>query len=339
MKKLQLLTTALASPAILRTVTFDGTNLVFPTFNMNDAATMAFVQSELTHVENQVYEIQYPDIQYPELIFVDQTAPDWVQTVTFTSIDHVGQAKFISHKGDDIPYVSMNRNQYQSEVYLSGIGYEYTVQEVAQAQYLGISLPSQDAMMARRAYEEFIDEGLLTGHSEKGMNGLINYPGITTVAAPNGASASPLWENKTADEVLLDINNALSGVWIDSRTVEIADTLLLSEQSFVQLANKRVPGTATTLMAYVMANNVLTLRTGRPLTIKTVRGLETAGAGSTSRMVAYRNDPTVLKAHLPMPLQFMDVQIVNLAYKVPGMFRFGGLDIRLPGSVRYVDGI
>ena len=74
--------------------------------------------------------------------------------------------------------------------------------------------------------------------------------------------------------------------------------------------------------------------------IRAMRGLEAAGASADARMVAYRRDPSVLKLHIPMPHRFLPVyQDGPLNYVVAGVFRLGGLDIRRPAEVRYVDGI
>jgi len=314
--------------------------------NMNDQSTLNFVVSQASHVESGVYRVQYGDIQYPDLVPVDTSAHPWAKTVTFYSMDKIGAAEFISGHGDDIPMVDVSMSQFESGVHMAGIGYGWGIEEVNQAMMLGINLSNEKAMAARRAYEEMTDSLLMKGQRPDGnsakdaqFNGLINYPGITTVAAPNGASASPLWVNKTADEILSDVNNLLAGVWIDSQNVELADTLLLSEASYLALANTRIPYTNMTLLKYVMENNILKMRFGRDLTIRAVRGLETAGAGSTKRVVAYRRSPEVLKAHVPMPLRFLPVQVRNLRYVVPGIFRLGGLDIRREGGVRYLDNV
>lgn len=309
-------------------------------FNMNDADTLAFVESQLSHIEAEVYRTKYGTIQYPGLIPVDTSANPWAKTVTFTSMDGTAKAKFISANGNDIPFVGLERNQFQSAIHMAGIGYQYNMEEVAQAQMLGINLSSEDAALARRGYEEFVDDCLLsTGDATKGFEPLINHSAVTVIAAPNGAAGSADWASKTADEVLADINNALSAVYVDSKNIEIADTILLDELSFVQIANKRIPGTSKTLLSYIKENNILTARYGMQLTIRVVRGLETAGAGNTRRMVVYKNAREALKAHIPMPFRFLPMQAVDLMYKVPGIFRFGGLDIRLPMTVRYLDGI
>lgn len=75
------------------------------------------------------------------------------------------------------------------------------------------------------------------------------------------------------------------------------------------------------------------------MTIRGVPQLDEATAGAR-RMVVYRRDSEVLKFHLPMPLRFLPVwQTGPILFEVPGIFRTGGLEIRLPGAVRYITGI
>lgn len=85
-----------------------------------------------------------------------------------------------------------------------------------------------------------------------------------------------------------------------------------------------------------------TLQTGRRLNIKAIRGLESADDAGGGRIVVYRNDPGVLKFHIPMPQKFLPVQPENpvgLVFLVPSIFRISGLEIRRPKAMRYIDGI
>jgi len=120
----------------------------------------------------------------------------------------------------------------------------------------------------------------------------------------------------------------------------MANTLLLPFAKLNTLATTRLGDTQGTILQFLRANNTYTAMTGQPLDIRGVRGLETAGDGSTNRMVAYRKDPQVLKLHIPMPHRFLPAfQKTPLYVEVPGVFRLGGLDIRRPKEVRYKDGI
>lgn len=302
---------------------------------------MSFLVEQASYIEPQVYEIQYPDIQYPRLVPVDTSASEWAKTVTFFSSDKVGQAQWFHHEANDVPRADVTREKFEHQIEMAAIGYGYTLEELGQAMLIpGTNLSIERASAARRAYEEFLDRLVVSGDASKGWNGLSNSSLITPVTAANGAGGSPLWSQKTPDEILKDVNDALTGVFSDSLTVELADTVLLDVTRYNLIATKRLTDTSMTILQFLQANNVYTAQTGQPLMIGILRQLDDAGSGNTSRMVVYRRDPQVLKLHLPMPHRFLPVwQAGPIRFDVPGIFRTGGLEIRRPGAFRYVDGI
>jgi hypothetical protein len=123
--------------------------------------------------------------------------------------------------------------------------------------------------------------------------------------------------------------------------VELADTVLLPTSRFLYLASTPRSDTSdTTLLQFLQESNPYTAETGRPLLIRGVRALETAGAGGTARMVTYRRDESVLRLHLPMPHQFLPpFQKSSMTWEVAGILRTGGTEVRLPKAMRYTDGI
>jgi hypothetical protein len=123
--------------------------------------------------------------------------------------------------------------------------------------------------------------------------------------------------------------------------VEMADTVLLPVGVFQYLAStKNSDSSDVTILEFLQRSNVYTAMTGQQLTIRAVRGLGAAADDGTARAVAYRRSPEVLKAHIPMPHRFLPVwQTGPLKFDVPGIFRLGGLEIRLPKAVRYLDNI
>lgn len=304
-------------------------------------AGLGFLVNQLATIEPQVYKIAYPDIQYPQLVPVDTSGNEWSQAIVFFSSDTVGQAEWFHHYGKDVPYANVDRNAFLQPVEMAAIGYKYTLQEIATAQMLNMNLTTDKAEAARRGYEEFMEDLVLRGSAVKNYSGLIAYPGITAVNAPaDGTASSTYWSAKTPALIARDINLVLTGAYVDSKQVEMADTVLLPITEYARLINtQNSVASDISLLEYIQRSNIYTATTGQPLLIRGVRGLETAAAGSTGRMVAYRRDPQVLKVHLPMPHRFMPAAQVpgSLIYKVPGIFRTGGLEIRRPGAVRYLD--
>lgn len=300
-------------------------------------AALGFVRSQTSHVETTVNETVYPDIQYPALIPVDTSAHPFAQTVTYYSSDKFGKAAWINGNADDIPLAGTELTEFKASVYTAAIGYGWGWEEIQVAMMLGRNLPADDAQAARRAYEEMVDGVALRGSAEKNFSGLINYPGVTAGGATYGD-----WDGTgtTEDQILADVNEGILGIATDTLYTSVADTLLMSPAKLNSLATRRLGDTSLTVLEFLRKNNTYTAMTGQPLTIRGVRGLETAGAGVTQRMIAYRRDPQVLKLHIPMPHRFLPVyQDGPLHWVVPGVFRLGGLDIRRPKEVRYVDGL
>lgn len=300
-------------------------------------AAMGFVLSQTSHVETQVNETVYPDIQYPGLTPVDTSAHPFAQTVTYYSSDKFGRANWINGNADDIPLAGTELAEHKTSVYTAAIGYGWGWEEINVAMMLGRNLAADDALAARRAYEEMVDRVMLYGDADKNFSGLINYPGIIASGAITGD-----WDGTgtTEDQILADVNAGILGTASDTLYTSVANTILLPPAKLNTLATRRLGDTTMTVLEFLRRNNTYTAMTGQPLDIRTVRGLETAGVGPTQRMIAYRRDPQVLKAHIPMPHRFLPVfQDGPLRWVVPGVFRLGGLDIRRPKEVRYIDGI
>lgn len=300
-------------------------------------AAVGFVLSQTTHIESEVNKQEYPDIQYPELIPVDTSAHPFAQTVTYFSSDIVGQARWINGNADDIPIAGSERTKFETMIHTAGIGYAYGWEEIGRAQILGWNLQADDAMAARRAYEEMVDGVALVGDTTKGFQGLFNHSAVTPVNAPNGDWGGT---GNTFGQVIEDFNYGLRLSWSDTLFTSIADTVILPNEKLDWLNTVVLDGTTTTLLSFLRANNTYTNQTGRPLRIRGARNLETAGVGATQRMIAYRRSPQVLKMHIPMPHRFLPAWSPGpLRVEVPGVFRLGGVDVRRPKEVRYVDGI
>ena len=300
------------------------------------AANLGFVVSQTSAIETAVYKTRFPAIRYPGLIPVDYSAPEWASSVTYFSMDVTGAAAWTGDRSSDIPVVGTRSEKNETAVYMASVGYDFGIEEVSQAQMLGMNLQSDKAMAARLIYERTVDAVAFTGNTEKGWKGLFNSTAVTAASATNG---SWLLAATTADKIVADINEVLAAVSTATNTVAMADTLLLPMTRYQRLASVVLTGTNTTVLEHIARANAYTAETGEPLLVRGMWGLDTAGSGSTARMVAYRRSPEVLKLHIPMPHKFLPVQQVGLTYKVPGIFRMGPLDIRLPKEVRYADGI
>lgn len=295
-------------------------------FQMLDAqAALGFVVSQASSIEREVMSIPYPEIRYAEMVPVDTSANPFAASVTFFTQDAVGRAKLMNGKGDDVPLANIMRTRFEQGILDAGIGYEFSLTEIGQAQMMGMSLPNEGASAARLAYEQLVDEVTLNGAD--GIEGLYNTTGITSTAA------AATFLVGTPAQVLGAINTALTAIMVDTQGADLANTVVLPIAAYAALATRQLDATSdVTIMDFIMRSNIYTARTGQPLLIVADHRL-------TTKMVVYKRDPSVLKLHMPMPLRFLPPQYVNLSVRVPGMFRFAPLSIRRPKAVRYVTAV
>jgi hypothetical protein len=304
---------------------------------------LGFLLQQATLIEPTVYQIRYQDIQYQNLIPVDTSAPEWINSVTYFSSDAVGAAAWFSGKAQDVPNVETLREKLETTVSMAAIGYRYDLEELNKSMLYGMNLNADKATAARRVAEEFIDRVAIVGDPAKGMVGLVNNASVSATTAPaDGTGSATTFASKTPDQVLRDINGVLTGIFTGTLGGEIADTLLLPYSVLLDLSTRRIDNVnSTTILEWIEKNNIYTRQTGQPLTIRGVFGyLDAAGSGGTKRLTGYRRSPDVLKMHIPMPFRFLQAwQVGPMLFEVPGIFRVGGVDIRRPKSVRYLDGI
>ena len=319
---------------------------------INDSQALVFVQGQAHRINATVYGAIYPDWDFSRLMYVNTEGNPWAPgVVTYTS-DFSGEAKFQSGYAKDVPLADVSQDYQLKTHFLAAIGYQYNIEEVNAALQVDGALPDRRARAARLVYQKFMYETALVGKAEKGWRGLINQAGVTATQAAGTGDSSPTsaWIlnngtiNKTPDEIIADLNFVLTATSVATLHTVIADTILMPTELFQHIAS--TPRTAlsdTTILTWYLANNPYTATTSRPLRIMAVPELRTAatvGVSGGGRIVAYRNEPTFIQLHLPMPHQFLPVyQDGPLNWMIPGIFRTGGVEVMATQTLRYLDGV
>lgn len=311
--------------------------------NFHDAQqALGFIQPQLLRINTEVEMQVYPSFDYSRLMFVNTDGDMWDIGSIFYSGDIAGAAQFLSHRGTDMPYADISQTQFLQTNQFAGIGYEWSLGELQRASKLGRNLSNDKAMAARKVAESFIYGIAMRGSTEKGLTGIVNDANVPTAnVTADGTGATTAFANKTADQILRDVNAALNAPFNATKETQRANTLLLPSTRMQTLSATRLGATnETTILKFLRENNAYTLETGQALTIIGTRELETAGAGGTARMVAYDNDKGVVQMHLPGPHEFLPAfQKSAMSWEVAGIMNVGGVEIRRPKGMAYRDGI
>lgn len=303
-------------------------------FNDAQQAT-GFITPSVYRMHGIVLETKYPQFNYAEMIPTNVEGDMWDIGTLIYSGDYAGAMDYVSGKGFDIPSASANMAQGTSNFHLAGLGYDLSLQEVNRASKANINIDSRKAMGARKGAEQFIYDVAMRGKAEKGITGIINNPLVPAANAINGT-----WGAATPDELLADVNQALTDVYTATNETELANALLLPTTAFLQISNRRLTDVGVSVLTYLQNNNSYTAISGQPLSIMPSRELEKAGASNSRRMVAYAKTPDVLEFFLPGMFEFLAPHAKSaMSWRVDGIANVGQLEIYRPNGVSYRDGI
>ena len=307
-----------------------------PELIFRDAQQAAgFVVPQLYRTHAAVLTTKYPSFDYAGFVPVNTEGDMWdIGTVVYSG-DIAGKADFVAGKGFDIPNASINFSAGQSLFYLAGAGYELSLQEVNRTAKLGVPLGDKKASAARLVAEQFIYNMVMTGSTEKNTTGLTNNSSVPAANAPTGS-----WGTATPAQMLSDVNTALNDVMTNTKETAHANALLLPTTAFLVANNTQLTNTGSTVLSFLKQNNSYTAVTNQPLDIRPSRSLETAGSGSTRRMVAYEKNPDNLEFFLPGMYEFLPpFAISSMSWRVDGIMNVGQLEIYRPKTLSYRDNI
>ena len=318
---------------------------ISPSLNLNDAQqVVGFAQPALFRTHRMLPQ-KYPSFDYAGLVPVNTDGDMWDVGTLVYSGDVAGKAEYLGGKAFDVPNASINFSQGVSAFHLAGVGYELSRREVERfgrmvAQNPGITeggtnLAERKASAARMIADKFVYDRVIRGSVEKGFLGMINQTTVPTANAPTGT-----WATSTATQKRADVDAALTDVYVNSRETATANALLLPTSKFLLINSAVMDNTGVSVLEYLRRNNAYTAITNQPLDIRPSRELETAGAGSTGRMVAYEKSPDNMEFFLPGMFEFMPLfPTSSMTWRVDGVMNVGQFELYRPKTMSYRDNI
>ena len=291
----------------------------------------AILSAQLESVSSKTYDVKYPALKAREMIPVDMSDDPGAETVSYQQWDEFGAAQYISNYADDFPMVTALAETFSSPVKSLGAGYQFTIQDLRRAAMAGASLTERDARAARRAIEMGIELAAATGGP--GFTGLANNVNVGIQAPITGAwIATPA----TGLQVIADIGTLIRTFNVGNVDIFPCDTLAM-DSTLYNYCN-------TTLMSNT-GDTTKTILTAIKEAFPQIRNiyawpyLATADAAGTGpRIIAYAKDPDVLELKVPQDFEQFPPQQRNMSFSVPCHARTGGVVVRYPIAVRYMDG-
>ena len=313
-------------------------------FDSAEDASVFFAR-ELDYVKSQSYDVQYPKLTALNIFPVSSEVDPGAETITYYSYDRVGLAKIISNYATDLPRADVKGKPTTAIIKSLGASYGYSIQEMRASRMAGKSLDVRKGQSARYQVDYLNNKIAWNGDEETGLRGVLstgNDIPVYTPAAKSGGTSTK-WADKEADEILADLTGMLRTMSETTKGVETPDTLAIPESDYITLQNKRIDGTATTLLKYIQDNipDISSIERCPELEATSVDTNPYAATDGTGKAVAllYKKDPMKFTIENPLPFMQYPVQAQGLEMVVPCEARTAGAVIYYPMSLLIAVGI
>lgn len=246
---------------------------------------------------------------------------------------------WISAESTAIPGVSINGQKIVTPLRLLAREISFTSVELERSQLLGQPIDSQKTDALNTLYQMNTDQMVYVGSSDVGATGLINNSSVVVDTAAVGIGGSTLWVNKTADEILADVNTSLTNSWQAAAFAVCPGKLLLPPAQFSYISSQKVSSAGNVSILKFLKENSISLNVnGKELDIQPVKWLTGAGSASANRMVVYTNEED--RVRFPMvPIRRETAYYQGIRFTAPYLWAFGQIEFPYLETVRYMDGI
>jgi hypothetical protein len=282
---------------------------------------------ELEFVSAQTYEVLTDPIK--GRMFVDfTTIPDGAETFAYDMWDRLAMAEWITNYASAVGAADRFKKRFYKPMYDFGSSYHFSVQDLQKAAFAGTSVDRERGMSARIAHEQFLDNLIAVGDSDRGIEGLCNSTAFQEVQSTVGewdfTDAEPtdpdLYEAKSI-ALYNDMHKLCDAIEQNSAENFTADHLLMPLSSKPVLTRR--------YSRYDSRSRLQVFVESRPgVKVEFWKRLNTASAEGGPKALAYKKSKMVLEFILAYDFRELPPQVEGYTYQILTHARVGGLVVR-----------
>lgn len=305
-------------------------------FDSAEDASIFFAR-ELDYIKSKSYDKIYPEFTALNNFPITHEVPEGAETMTYYSYEKTGMAAIISNYATDLPRADVKGSPTTAYVKSIGDSYGYSIQEMRASRMAGKSLDTRKAEAARYAIDRKTNEIAFAGDKEHKLMGMLssdnNIPLYTLATVETKTS----WKDKSAAEILADINGMFAYQSRITQDVERADTLALPPAVFIDISTRQIPNTGYTVKRFLLENapylkNIITAPE------LSAENKATNPYGVDVAML-YTNSADKFSLEIPMAFYQYPLQNRNLEVIVPCEERVAGIVLYYPLSALLAVGV
>lgn len=293
-----------------------------------DATGVIHLARQLEDLDAKLYETKFPAARAASLIPMKTDIDPGAETHTYQYGDLAGAPRLISPvSANDLPEATVTGGSETINLHSWGMSYSYSVQELRRgAMAGGPSIDARKASGARKIMDLHFESHMCSGNSTLGLKGFANNASVSLVTPVTGT-----WSGATALQMIADISKLLRAIKVDSKGAHEANLCALPVSLMALLRDTLIASTGITALEHLKSNHPGVRWEEWTL-------LETAGASSVARIVAAEVAPDNYEGVAPVIFESFAPQLHGMRFVVPLHQRLGGVMVRYPLALRYMDG-
>lgn len=321
-------------------LTFDAKNIEhvskYSNLSSLDVGENAFFAQDLRFVLPETLKTEFGRISARLVFPVDRSAGPAAQTIELRQMTQVGAARITADYSNDIPLVNIFSEFTTTNVRSLTAAVEFSLQEIQSAASIpGNTLDRDKTEAAREAMLREENKIAWEGSATHGLAGFFTDTNIPRFTVPTGVGGVP-WDDKTGDEMVLDMALTVNAIAEDTLGVEAADTLLIPRTQYNLAAQARLAGIDSTALEYFAKTSPYISGMDNIIPIDDIAGL---GDGGVDTLIAYEKNPSKLVMLIPLDLQQLAPQERDMVIRTIYHQRTGGVLIKRPLSINIGQGI
>lgn len=320
-------------------------------FKTKDSA-LAFYVNQLDNLDKRLYmpltSVTWSrDIKLRPGITMSQESTSFIQSAFAaagslnqpTTASSGGNMPWISPESNVIPGVSIDGTRVVTPLRLLAREISFTSVELDRSQLLGQPIDAQKTDALNILYQMNTDQMVNIGAAEVAATGLLNSSLVTAANVVAGVQGSTLWSKKTPDEILADVNTAITAAWSASGFAVCPSGLRLPPAQFALISTLKVSSAGNVSVLKYLEDNSISLRiNGKALDIQPIKWLTGRGSASADRMMVYTNEED--RVRFPMvPIRRETAYYQGIRFTAPYLWAFGQVEFVYPETLQYADGI
>lgn len=305
-------------------------------FDSAEDASIFFAR-ELDYIKAQSYDKVYPEFTALNHFPITHEVPEGAETMTYYSYEKTGLAAIISNYATDLPRADVKGEPTTATIKSIGDSYGYSVQDMRASRMAGKSLDTRRGDAARYAIDRKTNEIAFAGDKKHKLMGMLSEDNDIPIYTLSVVDGKTSWIDKSADEILEDINKMFAYQAKITHDVERADTLAIPPAAFIDISTRQIPNTGYTVKKFLMEN--------APYLKEIVSAPELDGKNKDTNpyganvALLYTNSAEKFSLEIPMAFYQYPLQNRNLEVVIPCEERVGGIVIYYPLSALIAIGI